>query len=567
MAQDWITKLFGKKVNNIRITPLSVKIILVFTVIILVSNFSSNYINLIFNRVEQTRLLRELLIKDLKEMYTFTNNQHEIYQFDGDMPSSIDTIEKKAVAEFKNEKAIFLGVKKDGELLFEGSKQEKKQVFSDKKTLDFINKGLSEDTQEAAIYFTYNGNDYFGIYKYNEKWDAFLIRAEEVREFNRRTNLIFATVAGIIILLTLISAGVGVWILRHLMRYIGVITNSIIEMTQKQELETIPLQNASLDDITFLGMSFNSLSATINNLLFIFRKFVNKDIALQAYKEKSIRLEGKQRELTMLFSDIKGFTMITETLGTDIIRLINIHYDKAIREIIDQNGVIGSIIGDALLAVFGTIEVHKNKSYDAVMAAYKIQEVAASLRLEMRKRKEELQRRKKRLSAAEMRVYKAVLLEVGVGIDGGQVFYGNIGSYERMTNTVIGDTVNSASRLEGLTRVYKVPVIISEYIKKEIEAKVPDHNLQFVELDKVQVKGKTIGKKVYWPIPLVQVDEKLQAELELFHQALQLYYEGNWRKAGGMFKELKLGVAEVFVERTSSRKPRDWKGMWEMKTK
>lgn len=259
--------------------------------------------------------------------------------------------------------------------------------------------------------------------------------------------------------------------------------------------------------------------------------------------------------------------MITETLGTDIIRLINIHYDKAIREIIDQNGVIGSIIGDALLAVFGTIEVHKNKSYDAVMAAYKIQEVAASLRLEMRKRKEELQRRKKRLSAAEMRVYKAVLLEVGVGIDGGQVFYGNIGSYERMTNTVIGDTVNSASRLEGLTRVYKVPVIISEYIKKEIEAKVPDHNLQFVELDKVQVKGKTIGKKVYWPIPLVQVDEKLQAELELFHQALQLYYEGNWRKAGGMFKELKLGVAEVFVERTSSRKPRDWKGMWEMKTK
>lgn len=550
-----------------RITPLSVKIILVFTAIILVSNLSSNYINLIFNRVEQTRLLRELLVKDLKEMYVFANNQFEIYQFNGELEKSVETIESRAVGEFKNSKAIFLGVQADGQFLFQSSRQEPLTQFEDQKILSFMQDNLKQNVQEAAVYFQYNNSKYFGIYKYNENWQAFLIRAEEVQEFNRSTNIIFATVAIIILLLTFISAAVGIWVLRHLMRYITVITNSIIEMTNKQVLETIPLEKASLDDITFLGMAFNSLSGTINNLLFIFRKFVNKDIALKAYQERQIRLEGNQRDLTILFSDIKGFTMMTETLGNDIIRLLNIHYDRAIREIIDQNGTIGSIIGDALLAVFGVIESEGNKSYDAVIAAYKIQEVAEALRNEMNKRRDKLRENKKRLSAAEMRVYRAVLIEVGIGIDGGQVFYGNIGSYERMTNTVIGDNVNAAARLEGLTRVYKIPVIISDYVKKDIEKNVKEHNLVFVEIDKVQVKGKRIGQKVYWPIPINQVDQKLQDQLDIFAEALQLYYEGSWRKSANLFKTVKLGIADVFVERTSKRKPREWKGIWEMTTK
>lgn len=565
--ESWFTKLFGQKINNLRITPLSTKIILVFTAIILVSNFSSNYINLIFNRVEQTHLLRELLIKDLKEMYTFAGNQYQIYSFNNDLQASLQAIDKKAENEFQNKKSVFLAVQVDGKLLVEASHLSKHGSFEDNNTLEFLKQNLTEGNKEGSLYFNYDGSRYFGIYKYNSNWQAFLIRAEELREFHQRTNIIFLTVSIIIILLTLISAAIGVWILRHLMRYIKVITNSIIQMTQKQVLETIPLKDASLDDITFLGMTFNSLAATINNLLFIFRKFVNKDIALKAYQEKRVRLEGHQRELTMLFSDIKGFTMITETLGTDIIRLLNLHYDSAIREIIAKNGVIGSIIGDALLAVFGAMEEIQNKSYDALMAAFKVQEVAQGLRDEMEARKVALQKQKKRLSAVERRVYKAVLLEVGVGIDGGHVFYGNIGSYERMTNTVIGDTVNSASRLEGLTRVYKVPIIISQYVKDEIEKEVPEHEFMFVELDTVQVKGKTIGKKVYWPIVKSNITKKMEKELQTFQEALPLYYEGNWKKALPLMKGISSGFADVFVERMSGRKPKDWKGIWAMTIK
>ena len=133
--------------------------------------------------------------------------------------------------------------------------------------------------------------------------------------------------------------------------------------------------------------------------------------------------------------------------------------------------MIGSIIGDALLAVYGVLEDSgKNKSYQAVMAAYKLHEVTELLGMRMSNIRDEIIRQQGKLSAGEEKIYKAVLLEIGVGIDGGEVFYGTLGSYVRMTNTVIGDNVNAASRMEGLTRVYKVPVICSEYVKSDIEA-------------------------------------------------------------------------------------------------
>ncbi|MGL4370809.1 MAG: adenylate/guanylate cyclase domain-containing protein, partial [Spirochaetota bacterium] len=336
-----------------------------------------------------------------------------------------------------------------------------------------------------------------------------------------------------------------------------------------QQMDVINLKDAPNDDITYMGMAFNSLSSTIDTLLGIFRKFANKDVVIKAYRDKEIFLEGSQKDLTILFSDIKGFTFITETLGTDIIKLINMHYDRSIREIINYDGVIGSIIGDALLAVYGTMDdvSEINKSYAAVQSAYKLQDVAESLRSQMEKKKTTLMKKRNKLTEEEDRVYQAVLLEIGVGIDGGQVFYGNIGSYVRMTNTVIGDNVNSASRLEGLTRVYKVPVICSEYVKNDIETNVKNHNITFFELDQVQVKGKTEGKRVYLPVKNEDLTPKLKKNLLVFSSALTEYYDGNWKKAAALFKKCELPLAQVFIERTKSTCPKNWKGVWAMTSK
>jgi class 3 adenylate cyclase len=562
--------IFGKKINKTRITPLTTKIIIIFTIFILVSNLASNYINLTYNRSGLVKFIRELLIRDLKEMYTICNTQYDIYQFGNGYQDSVKNIERNALDQFKNKKAIFLGIKEDGVIVFQASRIKKYSRFLDRQTLTLMRQNHEKGILEGTLPFRFNGDSYFGLYKYNFKWGVYIIRGEEFNEFYAESTRIFRTISFIIIIITLFTAVLGGILLNYITRFISVITDRIMTMTESQQLEVIDLKGATNDDITFLGMSFNSLAGTINNLLHIFRKFVNRDIAQKAYQEREVRLEGKQMELTILFSDIKRFTFITETLGTDIIKLLNVHYDNTIKEIIKNNGVIGSIIGDALLAVYGVFnDSESNKSYQAVISAYKIQELAASLRETMRQKRDQIFQESGTLSEIEEKVYQAVLIEVGVGIDGGIVFYGNIGSYERMTNTVIGDNVNAASRLEGLTRVYNVPVIVSGYIKDDIEKNVEEHGLIFVEIDTVLVKGKTIGAKIFWPIPKKRYDNKieLRTAINTFSQGLQFYYEGDWKNANRLFNDTPLAVAEAFKERTQAACPEKWDGIWKMTNK
>ena len=192
---------------------------------------------------------------------------------------------------------------------------------------------------------------------------------------NSSTVKIFALISGIICIITVIFLWIGLVLFNKILSNVKRITEGLYRMQASQSMELIDLSGASNDDITYLGASFNSLSATINNLLGIFQKFVSKDVVNKAYSDHIIRLEGTQRELTMLFSDIKGFTYMTETLGNDIINLLNIHYDKVIHNIHQNDGVIGSIIGDAVLAMYGTFNFQDNKSVQAVRSAWSITRV------------------------------------------------------------------------------------------------------------------------------------------------------------------------------------------------
>jgi class 3 adenylate cyclase len=512
--------------------------------------------------------MSQLLTKDLKSIYEYCNNQHEIYQYDRRLDKSLESIERKGLHELKNDKAVIFGVKPEGRILFQASKINHSDFFTDTRVLDEINKKSSKNINDGYTYFTFNNEEYFGIYKYNSKWDIFIFRAEELNDFYKETTRIFRDVSIIIIIITIAIAGIGIFIIRYLLRYIQVITSNIMKMVETQQLSVIDMSKATNDDITYMGLAFNSLSNTVGNLISIFRKFANRDIVIKAYRDREVRLEGTKKDLTILFTDIKRFTFITETLGTDIIRLLNMHYDRAIREIIKYDGVIGSIIGDALLAVYGALEdTHKNKSYQAIQSAYALHRVVDELKSKMTKIRDEIIAEKGTLDETEEAVYRAVLLEIGVGIDGGQVFYGTLGSYLRMTNTVIGDNVNAASRLEGLTRVYNIPIICSEYVKNDIEENVEDAKLHFIEIDTVMVKGKTYGRKIYWPIPYREMDEPLRRQVALFQNALSLYYSGEWKEASIKFQKCKLPPAEEFKQRTSTTCPTNWNGIWQMTTK
>lgn len=556
---------FFQYVGDTPIIPISSKILLVFITLLLLSNFFTNFVNLQLNQRQIINLTNQNLVNQLKEIYTTATNQYEIYKYSQDKDESINSIIDTAKKGFSQKNSMVMGVEVGGRLLLSASASENEEFFWDSDALYEMNEKRLKGVTEGSIYFNTKKGEFLGVYKYHEDWRCYLLRAELVSDMNSSTVKIFALISGIICIITVIFLWIGLVLFNKILSNVKRITEGLYRMQASQSMELIDLSGASNDDITYLGASFNSLSATINNLLGIFQKFVSKDVVNKAYSDHIIRLEGTQRELTMLFSDIKGFTYMTETLGNDIINLLNIHYDKVIHNIHQNDGVIGSIIGDAVLAMYGTFNFQDNKSVQAVRSAWSITRVTAELREKLIFRRKEIEETRP-LTESEEKVFKAVLLDVGVGIDGGNVFYGNIGSSEHMTNTVIGDNVNSASRLEGLTRVYKIPVIVSEYVKNEVESATSA--FKFIEIDTVQVKGKTEGKKIFFPIDVSSADEEIIRKYEIFQLGLQAYYDGDWKQARALFKTCELDVGKVFLERISIRQsPADWSGIWTMTTK
>lgn len=556
---------FFQYVGDTPIIPISSKILLVFIVLLLLSNFFTNFVNLQLNQRQIINLTNQNLVNQLKEIYTTATNQYEIYKYSQNKDESINSIIDTAKKGFSQNNSMVMGVEVGGRLLLSASASENEEFFWDSDALYEMNEKRLDGITEGSIYFNTQRGEFLGVYKYHEDWRCYFLRAELVSDMNSSTVKIFALISGIICIITVIFLWIGLVLFNKILSNIKRITEGLYRMQASQSMELIDLSGASNDDITYLGASFNSLSATINNLLGIFQKFVSKDVVNKAYSDHIIRLEGTQRELTMLFSDIKGFTYMTETLGNDIINLLNIHYDKVIHNIHQDDGVIGSIIGDAVLAMYGTFNFQDNKSVQAVRSAWSITRVTAELREKLIFRRKEIEETRP-LTESEEKVFKAVLLDVGVGIDGGTVFYGNIGSSEHMTNTVIGDNVNSASRLEGLTRVYKIPVIVSEYVKNEVETATSAY--KFIEIDTVQVKGKTEGKKIFFPIDVSSADEEIIRKYEIFQLGLQAYYDGDWKQARALFKTCELDVGKVFLERISIKQaPADWSGIWTMTTK
>lgn len=585
-----------QKVGGTYVVPVTIKILIIFVCMLLFSTLSSSFVLITLSQRQVINLTNTIMVDKLKELYTNAENQWQIYQYSGKKEECLDSLRNIALKGFQMKHSIALGVDKEGDIPFfveqENEDEENEapmlwSTFSDAEALGHLNENADNGVQEGSIVFDSLEGEYFGVYKWHDDWQMYFIRAESREDTQREMWRLFAINTLIIVVLIAAFTLVGVKLLRHVLNNIQSFTDDIFDMQGRQQLSLIDLSNAPNDDITYMAASFNSLSSSISNLINTFQKFVSKDVAAKAYEEHGIALEGSQRELTILFSDIKSFTFRTETLGNEIINLLNVHYNRVIHRVHENKGVIGSIIGDAVLAIYGTQaggqmqeqgqDVSAQKSLDAVMSAWEITAVTSALRASMESRKEEIEKERE-LTEIEQKVYKAVLLDVGVGIDGGTVFYGNIGSSEHMANTVIGDNVNSASRLEGLTRVYHLPVIVSEYIKKEVESVTKRY--RFYEIDTVQVKGKTLGKKVFFPLDTdssstgtadaaaSSAAQYSESAFALYEKGLDAYYSGDWKEARRYFKECGIETADVFLDRMGLKgAPEGWNGIWTMTSK
>ena len=564
---------FFSRVGKTRIIPIGLKMLLIFICLILLSNFITNFISLQLTQRQIINLNNTIMVSQLKELYTTSSNQYQIYSYSGNREESIDAMCKVARTGFDNANSLALGVTNDGEIEFLTDANELAVFPSfDSNALMLLNQNKEKGIEEGSISFSSPYGDYFGVYKYQDDWGYYIIRAELRSDLEKSNYRIYGIISALIIIFTLLFVAAGYITINREFRSLRSFTDDLIEMQKKKKLDLIDISKAPNDDVTYLAASFNSLSMQVSNLLDTFQKFVSKDIVAKAYAGRDVGLEGKQQDLAMLFSDVKSFTYRTETLGNDIIEDLNVHYNRVIHNVHENSGIVGSIIGDAILAIYGTLDSKRSKAYNAVISAWNITRATAELRQEMQGRREEIEKQRK-LTESEESVFQAVMVDVGVGVDGGKVFYGTIGRNDfddprqsHMTNTVIGDTVNSASRLEGLTRIYHIPVVVSESIKDEVTAETARY--KFIEIDTVQVKGKTKGKKIYFPFDTNEMDEALLEKYQKFEEGLKAYYDGDWKAARKIFKGLELDVTQVFLERMGIKSaPADWSGIWTMTTK
>jgi adenylate cyclase len=269
--------------------------------------------------------------------------------------------------------------------------------------------------------------------------------------------------------------------------------------------------------------------------------------------EKYIRTGGEMKELTILFSDIRGFTSISEKLTPDeLVQLLNEYFGQMTEIVFATNGTLDKYIGDAIMAFWGSPYPQEDHAFRSCSCALQMVSGLAKLNQKLE-------------SSGRPPI------GIGIGLNTGQVNVGNMGSARRLSWTVMGDNVNLASRLEGITKQYHVQLIISEATYRHVAS-------QFVcrELDKIRVKGKTHPVNIY---ELMDVEENralYEPLLNGFDHAMQEYRKQNWNQAADRLAEVLAnfpddGPTQVFLERAiefSENAPEgEWDGVYVMKTK
>jgi adenylate cyclase len=217
-------------------------------------------------------------------------------------------------------------------------------------------------------------------------------------------------------------------------------------------------------------------------------------------------MQPKTAELTILFSDVRGFTKISETLSHDALREYINEYLTEMSTIIrsGHKGTLDKYIGDAIMAFWGAPLADPQQARNAVLAALEMQKACRGLN--------------QRFAA---RGWPA--LAIGVGINSGTVRVGDMGSQVRRAYTAMGDAVNVASRLEGRTKHYGVGILVGEATRRQVQ------DVAWREIDRVKVKGKDEAITIYEPLGLAaELETSQQEELRIWGQALRAYRARNW---------------------------------------
>jgi len=265
-------------------------------------------------------------------------------------------------------------------------------------------------------------------------------------------------------------------------------------------------------------------------------------------------LGGEERDLTVLFADIRGFTTMSEQFtANELTQFLNEYFTPMTAIIFESGGTLDKYMGDAIMAFYGaptTLEDHAVRSCKASLDMVKELEILN----------------------AQWTERGLLTIDIGIGCNSGPMRVGNMGSKQRMDYTVMGDNVNLGSRLEGINKAYGTRICVSEYT-----VELAKEEIHFRELDAVRVKGKTEPVRIF---EVVGEGKEPSAEdgpwIQAYEEGLQLYRQQAFDRAIERFNEV-LGIrdddfaARVFVDRCralSEEPPGEgWDGVFVMKTK
>lgn len=270
----------------------------------------------------------------------------------------------------------------------------------------------------------------------------------------------------------------------------------------------------------------------------LFGKYVHKDVLKQLLKSSDLlHFEGEKREVTVLFSDLRGFTTLSESLlPEELTRILNGYFSAMTPAILVEHGTIDKFIGDAIMAFWNAPLSVKDHSTRAVRSALKMQ-----------------------TALDEFNKVHNTTLKMGVGLHRGDVIVGNVGSQDRINYTILGDTVNLGSRVEGLTKKYGVVCIVTEAVKNVVH----DKTILFRKLDVITVKGKAEHTLLYEAMYKTKEKEKI---CKLYEEGFELYFRGDFKEAKTIFETLAKkgdGPSSLLLSRLDSiTDNKNWDGVW-----
>ncbi|MGA8862545.1 MAG: adenylate/guanylate cyclase domain-containing protein [Gallionella sp.] len=260
-----------------------------------------------------------------------------------------------------------------------------------------------------------------------------------------------------------------------------------------------------------LNMSYGYFveSRTKRQITGLFGQYVPGEVVEEMAKNpERVSMEGESREMTILFSDVRGFASISERLDPkQLSMLMNEFLTPLSRVVYKHRGTIDKYMGDCIMAFWGAPLADKDHARNAILSGIEMQETLKALQPRFKER-------------------GWPGIQVGVGINTGRVIVGNMGSEIRVAYTVMGDEVNLASRLEGITKQYGVDIIVGENTRNLA------NEFLYRELDHVRVKGKDKPVAIYEPVALIAAAGRaLHDEVKLFHEMRRLYRKQDWEQA------------------------------------